>query len=939
MRLSSSLLAGAVCVITAAALYASRGVLDRVLTPDGSVRLALLPPWQSFIGFTVMAVLVLVWITRRHASLRTSVGRHPSASAIALPLFGLAALIVPYLPWLPDRLPALQMLAGPAKYFVWMLVLTQVVWVIWQVTPRSFARLERVSRSSIALLLGLATFLLTGAAAAKLTNTEIFPGGDEPHYLVIAQSVWLDHDLKIENNHERGDYVEYFKQTLTPHYLTRGVDGEIYSIHPVGLPVLMAPVYGIGGYPLVVVFLLVLGAAAAALTWRWVVDQTNHAGAATFAWAAIVLSPPFALNSFAVYPEIPAALAVIAALVLMPRTDDTGHRLGRWVVAGAIAGALPWLSTKYSPMSAAVIVVGLSRMWLSGTRAQVLDTAHARVLRSAALVMPYLAVLAVWFGFFYVYWGTPQPQAPYGALVQTRLFNLVFGAPGLLFDQEYGLLAYAPIYILAATGLITMWRTGGEMKRRAIEIVIVWIGLLGTVGAFRIWWGGSASPARPLVSGLLLLALPIAVAFQAAAQGTARRAAHHLLLWVGAGLSALLVVAGNGLLINNGRDGTSSILEYLSPLWEAWTLAPTFVHHEAPTAALHSVAWLVIAVAAGWWLRRARAATPGRASLTAIATFFAALVVVELVMPFLPADPPWPRVELANRARLASLDRFDRAALPNAVLYDPLHMLEAESAERRLVVTVGVGTRRDRQPVRVLHNGRFSLPAGRYRVDLRWGTPTPFPAAASEPIGLQIGRFGPPARIWPLSPTPGGQWQSEFDLPLDAGFVGFVGSLELEHATTQITITPLSVVDRSRRLQTPEVLAAAQYGPTMFLFHDNRVYPEETGFWTAGEQRVRLAVAGTDNDPGPTTLRLRAGPAANRVAFSSPGWRQTVVLQPGIAESVTLPTSSRRVVELEIATERGFVPAQVDAASKDRRHLGAWIEVDTPASAVAHRRR
>ena len=78
--------------------------------------------------------------------------------------------------------------------------------------------------------------------------------------------------------------------------------------------------------------------------------------------------------------------------------------------------------------------------------------------------------LAAWFAFFYAIWGTPLPMAPYGSLVQTTPLNLRFGAPGLLFDQEYGLLAYAPVYILAATGLYQMWRSGGELRRQAIEI-------------------------------------------------------------------------------------------------------------------------------------------------------------------------------------------------------------------------------------------------------------------------------------------------------------------------------------------------------------------------------------------------------------------------------------------------------------------------------------
>ena len=45
---------------------------------------------------------------------------------------------------------------------------------------------------------------------------------------------------------------------------------------------------------------------------------------------------------------------------------------------------------------------------------------------------------------------------------QTELANTMFGVPGLLFDQEYGLLAYAPAYVLAGFGLWTMVRRPGR---------------------------------------------------------------------------------------------------------------------------------------------------------------------------------------------------------------------------------------------------------------------------------------------------------------------------------------------------------------------------------------------------------------------------------------------------------------------------------------------
>ena len=127
--------------------------------------------------------------------------------------------------------------------------------------------------------------------------------------------------------------------------------------------------------------------------------------------------------------------------------------------------------------------------------------------------------------------------------MQTDVKNLIFGAPGLLVDQEYGLLPYAPVYVVALTGLWRMWRDGGEGARRAVEIVVTFGALLATVGAFRIWWGGTASPGRPVTSGLLLLAMPIAIAFRTAPAASARRAAHMLLLTISIGIAGVLLLA------------------------------------------------------------------------------------------------------------------------------------------------------------------------------------------------------------------------------------------------------------------------------------------------------------------------------------------------------------------------------------------------------------
>ena len=146
---------------------------------------------------------------------------------------------------------------------------------------------------------------------------------------------------------------------------------------------------------------------------------------------------------------------------------------------------------------------------------------------------------------------------------------------------------------------------------------------------------------------------------------------------MGVGIAVTLVLAQDGLLIANGRDGTSTVLEWWSPRWELWTLAPSFIFHEAPTALAHSVLWLAVAGLAAAALRRSRAAIAGAAALTAFAVFVAALGIVAAIMPMLPHDPPMPRVNLQARSRLAALDRFDVQALPAAIVYDPLRKTNA----------------------------------------------------------------------------------------------------------------------------------------------------------------------------------------------------------------------------------------------------------------------
>jgi hypothetical protein len=953
----------ALSALTGLAIWLTFGSFDRLFLNNAIVRTAMLPPLWSLPVAMLLAFIALVAIVqltslagaRRLAATNTAARHITSLDArvvrhVILPCAALGLLALPYLPWLPDRLPALWVLAGPGRVLVWVIVawlVARAAWLAGGYAPLWLTRHERRGAFAIFVI----TAIVSGTAAVAFKRTVLFPGGDEPHYLIIAQSVWRDHDLKIENNHKRGDYHEYFDNPLSPHYLVRGVDREIYSIHPVGMPILIAPVYALGGYELVVAFMVALASGAAALLWLIARRLTDHAGTATVTWAACCLNGVWIFNSFTVYPEVPAAFATMAAFALAQRPLGSARKSWRpWLGVGLAVASLPWLSTKYAPMSAMLVVVALGRLWLPTWPSESLlphadrqplpqpQPLPARrswgsvLLASACVLVPYAISLAGWFAFFYAIWGTPWPSAPYGKQHETGLGFLLSGAPGLLFDQEYGLLAYVPALIVSFTGLFAMWRVGGAARRLAVEVAAPFVALLITVGAFHIWWGGSAVPGRPIISGLLLLGVPFAWRYQQQRDRPALLAAYHVLIAIGGAIGLSLAFAQNGLLLAANRNGVSRIIEWVSNEWSVWTIAPAFIVQSPLIAASLTACWIVMACIAGWWLAsRPRTWTPGRGMLSATLVCALSVLLLSLLVPLVMGRWVTPPEALPLLVRSRLLDEFDATRRPVALLFDPFRRVDAQSLPPLVEFVARAEDRRPRQPIPLLYNARLALPAGKYAVELvspapKSGTPAAAPRSLTGTLSLQLGRVGPPARQWDINTTLPGMWGRGFELPIDVNFVGFRGSPEVEQAQLPLRIRPVSIVDAHARLPNEEVLSTLPLANATLFFHEDQYLPEGHGFWTPGGGKLAVTVVASHDRP--PRMRLRAGPAATTVRLSAEGWRQDIPLDPHGQRELTLPMPASDVTRLVIETNAGFVPARFDPASHDQRVLGCWVELD-----------
>jgi hypothetical protein len=916
--------------IAGLALWLTAGSLDAVDGVAGAVRVAMLPPFWMAAALALAGAILGVAVSRVVARLAAGHWRRveDEDDEVLLPLCATACVALPFLPWLADLVPAWTTLASPFVMLVWFvtggLAARAVFLRIWQ--ARSWPQPALPVSPTMGVL--LVSAMVSGVAAIRLVETPIFPGGDEPHYLVIAQSVWRDGDLKIENNHRRGDTLEYFARPLKPDYLTRGVDREIYSIHPVGLGVLLAPVYALGGYRAVVAFLVLVAAAAATCAWRLAARLTDPVSA-RFAWLACALTAPWVFNSFTVYPEVPAALAVIVAFSLALGLDAIGSRYRLWAAlagCGLAIATLPWLSSKYALMGAALGLMAMARLWLPGWLANAAAVVARRplvdrVVATIALAVAPLVSGVAWLAFFQIIWGRLSPSAPYGTQHAMDLGYLVAGGPGLYFDQEYGVVAAAPVLLLALTGLVGMLRRGGGDRRVALEITAVSLSLLVTVAAFHIWWGGTAAVGRPLISALLLLVVPCAWQLRAWSTSPARTAAAWLLLLASLAMAATLAFAQEGLLLVAERDGTSRLLSYWAPAWRLWSLAPSFVVQPAVRAAIITALWIAAALASlATVARLARTATTGRSGLAAAAAAFVALTAVAILVTPMAGRASTPGSALSARARSPLLDTFDAARRPVGIVFDPLRLASPLEVAGLVHFMARPDDGRLAPMTPLLNGARWAWAAGNYDIEIRAASgATPL---AGE-LGLQAGRTGPPLVTWTLDPAAGSAWRGRVSLPIDVGFIGFKASPALAAVRPRIDVRAAHMVDLSRRLPPMDVVQARAFGHAIVFFHDDNADPEPAGFWTRRDRTTRITVSAAGSSP---RLRLRSGAADIRAVVRVSRRAESFDLAANTARDVALPPSPGPW-RVEIITRGGFVPAEHDRNTRDTRALGCWIEI------------
>jgi hypothetical protein len=861
-------------------------------TAAGPVRLAQFAPlrtlWLALFSACGAATLLSLMYARFHVA-------RPALPRVLAPLSLLWIWTLPFLPWLPDRAPALLLLAGATRWCVPIAAIFGIL-IAWPRKNRQVAFPVPGRKGVFALTLALYTFLgLRSYATAGVS-------GDEPHYLIITHSLLVDRDLKIENNHALGDYLAFFGGELRPDYLQRGRDGAIYSIHSPGLPLLLLPGYAILGARGAVATICLVAALAATAVYEIALLMGGPI-AALLTWVAIGFTVPFVPHAWMLYPET-AAAAVVASVVLWlikPLPD----RRWIWIVRGAALASLPWLHTKFVVFLLAFVPFIMWRL------------RHRRTA-AAAMLLPVAISCAGWLAFFYVLYGSIDPQVPYGTYTNqfVRFENVPRSLLGLFIDQKFGLLIYGPAYLLAVAGAWSMlrdrvWRSLG------LAVVVATVPYLVSSSRLYMWWGGSSAPARFLVPILPLLAAPMAAAFSRM-DGRLVRTTAAMFIAFGVAIAAIGVALPDRGFLFSAPHGTARLLEAVAGGGPIAVALPTFTEENWTTPLGRAMPWAVAAgvalAVAGYVTRRARGLTAFWIGAIEALTF--AIAGSVLAAPASAAG----RSSIVTRGRIELMNTYDPDRLR---AWDYRRMTRLDAAHVLLASSLRVD-RAVNEPVNGAGRiaGQFVVPPGRYEARVWF-----------------FGQHGPEgnllvtdwrndvlARVDGPLPNPA---TIALDLPVPIPFWVTLSERSGASAFRQAELAPISIVPNSRRPKfTARAVDMIQGHPGGFIVYvDGDTYPEEGAFWTRGTRRgdVLVATAGASR----IGLTLHLGPVQGRVTINVAG--QHLDTDMGANETrrvlVNVPEDSP-LVPISIEAPASFRPADVDRRSKDMRSLGCQVRIE-----------
>lgn len=377
-------------------------------------------------------------------------------------------------------------------------------------------------------LILLVAVLVVYAGMTGLSSYGILPHiimvGDEPHYLIMTQSIVEDHDFVVQNNYENKHYLSFFPHDLSANIGQQVVKdrwNEMVSIHGIGLPLLISVPFILGGVGGVRIFIAVVAAITSLLMFS-ALNKLGFSPKVSFITTlALSMVSPLIFYSFSIYPDT-IALAITLVAINVFADVQNGKTLPAWYlfVSGLALAFLPWLGVKFGLISG-MFMIAFVYSYL------------ARKIPAVSLliiVIPVLASIVLFEGLLYYQFNSLNPIMVYSGLdenygpnqidyagnatgsqlagIWSRISSMFSVSPiqilNSLFcrfvDVKNGMIIFAPFYILALIGL-AVFIAGSRLAVNKKTVLIISLALLPYLAMYVMTMsvGGANPPGRTLL--------------------------------------------------------------------------------------------------------------------------------------------------------------------------------------------------------------------------------------------------------------------------------------------------------------------------------------------------------------------------------------------------------------------------------------------------------
>jgi hypothetical protein len=396
------------------------------------------------------------------------------------------------------------------------------------------------------LLLTCAVFLVTGYVYYRNS----YPQGDEPHYLIISQTMLKYHSIDVMQDYTNGDYLSFYPKHIDPH-TAPNARGQALPLHGIGGPFLWLPFFAWLERLGAIIFICLISALAVYNVYKLLEALGISQGYRLLVSLGFALGSPIYIYAHLTFIEpIAASLCIYILRVFCQKN----LRILDLVGSSIALGILPWVHIRFALIELLLFSFLLYRLYQ--------ENKWTNLGRYIAYLTPVIALFLLYEVYVFFVWGSLNPAAH-----EFSSGNLPFryspfqGLLGIFMDQEFGLFTNFPIFLFALPGIIL------ALKKKFLPFNVLLLLLFAPYilmyASFSVWSGGWNPPTRYLLVLTPTLAFYIAYALQRA---------NNLLLNICFGLFTLFSFAIGAAYIGaikfgfNGGHGQSLAMAHLEKI-------------------------------------------------------------------------------------------------------------------------------------------------------------------------------------------------------------------------------------------------------------------------------------------------------------------------------------------------------------------------------------